>query len=99
MSIKIDTGKVRMAADEISKLNRNISEDFSPLQRVVNSLSQTWTGRASEIATNKFRSIRNTYYDNRYYVIDDMVNFMHNQIGGGYENTENQIVNVAEKFR
>ena len=54
---------------------------------------------ASDAAFRKFNNIKNTYYDNRFKVVNDMVNFMKKQVGEGYEQTETAIVSAASAFK
>ncbi len=99
MAIKIDTNAVRTAATQIANTNQKISNDFSSVESAISSLNKNWDGTASDAAFRKFNNIKNTFYDNRFKVVNDMVNFMRKQVGEGYEQTETTIVSAASAFK
>lgn len=97
--IKVNTNYVVDTAQKIKKINEQINGDFSSVEAAINNLNRNWDGSASEIAIAKFRNIRNTYYDNRYNVVNNMVNFMKNQVGAAYDEAEKKIVSAASAFK
>lgn len=99
MAIKINTGTVSATATQIANVNKKIKNDFSSVETAINNLNRSWDGNASDTAMSKFKSIKNTYYDNRYNVVNDMVNFMKKQVGEGYDNVEKAIVSAASAFK
>jgi uncharacterized protein YukE len=99
MAIKIDTGIVSTTANQIANTNQKISDDFSSVDAAISTLSRNWEGAASDAALWAFSNIRNRYYDNRYAVVNDLVAFMKNQVGEGYEQTETAIVSAASAFK
>lgn len=99
MAIKIDTSRVRSTASQISTMNKKIKNDFSSVESAINSLNNNWDGSASDAAVRKFQNIKNNYYNNRFNVVNDMVNFMLNQVGEGYEKTETTISSAASAFK
>ena len=99
MAVKINTGTVSTAATQIANVNRKIKNDFSSVETAVSNLNKNWEGSASETAMSKFKSIKSAYYDNRYNVVNDMVNFMKKQVGEGYDNVETAIVSAASAFK
>lgn len=99
MAIKIDTNAVRTTAKLIANSNQKISNDFSSVESAISTLNKNWNGTASDAAFRKFNNIKNTYYDNRFKVVNDMVNFMRKQVGDGYEQTETAIVSAASAFK
>ncbi len=99
MALKVNTNAIRTAATSIAKKNKNIKDDFSSVEKVMNELDANWEGTASNSAISKYKNIKNTYYNNRYEVINDMVNFMKKQAGDGYENVETTVVSAASAFK
>lgn len=99
MAIKIDTGAVRTTASQIANVNKKINDDFSAVETAINNLNKNWDGSASDTAIRKFQNIKSTYYNNRYNVVNDMVNFMLKQVGEGYEKAETAIVSAASAFK
>lgn len=99
MAINVDTNAVRTTAKQISDTNRNISDDFSPVESAISDLRKNWSGNASSAVIGKFDKIKKDYCDDRFKVINDMTNFLRNQVGDGYEVTEATIVSAASAFK
>lgn len=99
MAIKINTSKVDSAASNISRINSNIRNDFSAVTSAINVLNRNWDGSASDNAIRAFNSIKESYCDYRYSVINDLVLFLKNQVKANYENTEQKIQTVADNFK
>lgn len=99
MAIKINTAIVRSTASQISSVNNKINNDFSAVDSAINALNRNWDGSASDIALRKFQSIKNNFYNNRFNVVNDMVNFMLKQVGEGYESTETTVSSAASAFK
>lgn len=99
MAIKINTAAVRSTASQISSVNKKINNDFSAVESSINTLNRNWDGSASNNALKKFQNIKNNFYNNRYNVVNDMVNFMLKQVGEGYESTETTVSSAASAFK
>ena len=99
MSINIKTIAVNHMAHQISTVNTKIDKEFSTLESVIKNLDAKWDGSAAYIAMQDFKSLKNTYCDNRYNVINDLVNFMCIQVKEGYEDTETANVSNAAAFK
>ena len=99
MAIKVNTAIVRNTANQIAIVNKNIKNDFTDIQNALNSLNSNWDGSASDAAIRKFNNIKSAFFDRRYYVINDLTNFMLNQVGENYELTETIISAAAKAFK
>lgn len=99
MAIKINTAAVDAAAKNIQNINTTINTDFAEMERSIKSLNSYWDGSASNNALNKFNSIKNAFYSDRYTVIKNLVNFLDKQVADGYERTENVIQSTASRFK
>ena len=99
MAIMINTGIVITTATQIDKVNKNIKNDFSFVEAAVNDLNRSWDSSASDHAIFKFHSIKNTYYNNRYNIVNDMVNFMKKQVNEGYDKVETAVASAASAFK
>ena len=99
MAIKVNTAVIKSTASQISSVNKKINNDFSTVESAINTLNRNWDGSASDNAIRKFQSIKNNFYNNRYNVVNDMVNFMLKQVGEGYENTETTVSSAASAFK
>ena len=62
-------------------------------------MNKNWQGTVSNAAIIKFRQLKQTYGEARFNVINDMVNFMYQQVGEGYENTETSVQSAASAFK
>lgn len=99
MAIKVDTSAVATTAQDIYNKNKTIREDFVCVDAAIQRLGESWDGTASDRAMEAFRHIKNSYCDNRYNVVDNLVNYMKNQVGDSYEKTEASISSAAQAFK
>ncbi len=99
MAIKINIEAVEIAASQIRKINCKMENDFEAIDTAMNELMENWDGVAAQTALEKYKSIKNKYNMNRYYVVNDMVNFMKKQIGQNYNVLENTIVSAVSAFK
>lgn len=99
MAVQIDTGAVALAAQEIAALNSRINQDFSDMESAVQRLSQGWRGNASADGVDRFRHIKLTFFDSRYRVVNQVVTFLQQQVGAGYEETEKAVSSAADAFK
>ena len=99
MAIKIDTGAVSATANRINNINTKLYSDFNNVISSINGLDATWDSRAASAAIAKFRNIHNEYADERYTVINNLVNFMRTTVGENYEIIESNAVSAAAQFK
>jgi len=97
--IKVNTAAVNQTANNIATLNNGIRNDFNSVESEMKALSSVWRGQASERAASAYGSIRYAYLTDRFTVIDNFVNYLRNQIGTGYVQTENDVQNLSDRFR
>lgn len=98
-AIKVNTDAVVSAAQNIRKVNNDIHNLISSVESAMRSLDNAWDGNASTNAVNKYHSIKNAYCDNRYNVIENFVNFLLQQVGEGYDQTETTNKSLADAFK
>lgn len=98
-AIQVNTDTVVNAAQNIRKINNDIRDLISSVESAMNSLDNAWDGNASTNAVNKYNSIKNAYCDNRYHVIENYVNFLLQQVGEGYDQTETTNKSLADAFK
>lgn len=96
--IKIDTNAVKITAAKIEGYNIMIRNDFSSAEAAVKALNGSWSGSAAGNAINAFHSIKATYFDSRYVVMDNFVRFLR-QVETGYTKTEGTVYSNAERFK
>ena len=97
--IRIDTDAVVTVAGNIKLYKTQIRENFSNVQSAVTQLDNCWEGSAATSAIRKFNEIKSKYPEVRYNVLDNYVNFLLQQVGEGYTQTENTNVSLADLFK
>jgi len=97
--IVIDTAKVVIAADQISKLNKELDQEFEQLENAIQRLNGRWNSKASEGVIGHFFSIKNSYKEGRYMVMQDYSNFLKKQVSVAYDTTETGNKSLADAFK
>lgn len=98
-NLKVNAGQVIASANKIKNLNDQMRDGFSSVQDAITRLDGVWDGSAATNAISKFNSIKNSYCDSRYKVVDNFVAFLHQQVGEGYVQTENVNKSLADAFK
>ncbi len=97
--IKMDTDAVKLAADNIATLNGNMKDTLNELSKTVGKLRSSWEGKAAENCIGKFNDMNSAYGEARHTAINNVVVFLKQQIGEGYEEQEKVNISLAELFR
>lgn len=97
--IKMDTDAVRSAADNIATLNGDMKDSLIELSKTIGNLRSSWEGKAAETCIGKFNDMNSAYGESRHTVINNVVLFLKQQIGEGYEETEKVNVSLADYFK
>lgn len=97
--LKISTDAAVAAANNIKLYNAQIRDGFPDVQTAVTQLDNCWDGSAASAAISKFNKIKSEFSDARYNVLDNYVNFLLQQVGEGYTQTEGTNVSLAERFK
>lgn len=97
--IQIKTQQVKQASVDISTCNNNILNAMEPVASSVRALNSAWNSSAGDKAIETFCELEGMYKDNRYNVIQNYVDFLNQQIGLGYEETEMVNVKLADAFK
>lgn len=98
-NLKINTEAAVRAAENIKVYNTQIREEFSSVQTAVTQLDNYWDGSAATAAIGKFNELKSKFPDARYNVMDNYVNFLLQQVGEGYAQTEETNVSLADQFK
>ena len=99
MAIKVNTTQIDVAATKIANYNTNTRNAFSSVVDAINVLDRNWDGSAADNARHTFDNIQRTYCDQRYLVINDLVNFLRAQVSSDYQRTEANISKNAQAFK
>lgn len=97
--LKMDTEAVVTAAGNIKQYNNQMRDGFPAVDTAISRLNASWDGSASNAAIKKFGEIKAQFNDARYTVLDNYVNFLLQQVGEGYTQTENANVSLADQFK
>jgi uncharacterized protein YukE len=97
--IKVDTGRVAAAAQNIANYNNRIRDDFSPVESAMRALNSAWDSTAAEQAMDSFYNIKNAFHEPRYTVMDNFVKFLQQQVDPGYTQTETVNTFLADLFK
>ena len=97
--VKVSTDVVEDVANKLKKINNDIRNQFSDVESAMRKLDSSWDGSASTKAIGKFNSLKGTYCDNRYKVVDNFANFLLHQVGEGYVQTESVNISLADAFK
>ena len=97
--IKVDTAKVTAAADRMANYNRKMRDEFSSVESAMKSLDAVWESSAASSVMSAFNTIKNTYKEARYDVVDRYVTFLKQQVDPSYTKTENTNKSLSDMFK
>lgn len=97
--LKINTDAAVTAAGNIKHYNSQMRDNFPSVQTAINQLDNCWEGAAATATISKFNEIKSKFFDARYNVLDNYVNFLLQQVGEGYTQTENVNISLADQFK
>lgn len=97
--LKINTDTAVAAARNIQLYNKQMRDNFPNVQRAITQLDNTWDGSAATAAISKFNEIKSQFFDARYNVLNNYVNFLLQQVGEGYTQTEDTNISLADQFK
>lgn len=97
--LKFNTDAIKTAAEKIKMYNNQIHDNFSMVQTAITQLNNYWESEATATAVSKFHEINTKFVDTRNMVLNNYVNFLYQQIGEGYDKTEEINKSLAEQFK
>ena len=98
-NLKINTDSAVTAATHIKTINGQIRDGFSSVQNAMTQLDNAWDGSAATNSIGKFNEIKSKFPEARYNVVDNFVNFLLQQVGEGYVQTEETNKSLADAFK
>ena len=98
-NLKVNTDAVVATAGKIQACNNQMRDGFETVKSAISKLDNSWDGSASVKAISKFNHIGSSFCDSRYKVLDNYVNFLLQQVGQGYEQTETTNKSLADQFK
>lgn len=97
--IAIKTQQVINTATVIGTHNSNITYALEPVESAIQAMRTEWSSPAGERAAECFYTISNMYKDTRPKVIQNYINYLCQQVGEGYEETETTNTSLADAFK
>ena len=97
--LKINAEAVVRAAENIRNFNNTMRDSFDSVQDAISRLDNYWEGSAATSVISKFGAIKNNYCDARYSVLSNYIGFMLQQVGEGYNQTEEVNKSLADAFK
>ena len=98
-NVTINTAMVEQCASQLKTINNQINNNMRGMRNKMQQLNNSWDGSASEKAISRFNEIINKSSENRYKVMDNYVNYLYQQIGAGYVQTEEANKKLADAFK
>ena len=98
-TLKVNKDLAVRAANTIKLNNSQMRDNFQNVQTAISQLNNSWDGSAANATIGKFNEIKTKFMDARYAVLDNYVNFLLQQVGEGYTQTENANVSLADQFK
>ncbi|WRK55363.1 hypothetical protein SD457_11545 [Coprobacillaceae bacterium CR2/5/TPMF4] len=98
-NLKMDTEACCYCCYKIEKINNQIQNDFSDLQKEITQLDNSWESSVAVMTIGKFYDVKSKYLDACYHFIDNYVNFLLSQVGEGYVQTEETNKSLSDQFK
>ncbi|MEE0863269.1 MAG: hypothetical protein U0L79_09830 [Lachnospiraceae bacterium] len=98
-NVKINTDAVRNVATHMQLMNKQMKDGFSDVQDAMTKLDNSWESSTATMAMEKYNQLRVDFSEARYTVLDNHINFLLQQVGQGYEETEKANVSLAAQFK
>ena len=97
--MRINTAAVSSSASQIDAINKEIRSDMSNVDTAIKNLQKNWEGSGSSACNTRYKSIKSTFKEARFSVINNLVSFLKEHVGVTYEDTEQKVSNAASKFK
>ena len=97
--LRINTDDVRTTAEQLSSINNLLKGRMGPLATKVRGLGSSWEGSAANATISRFSQISGELENARYSVLKNYVLFLREQIGEGYDVTEEANISLADRFK
>ena len=98
-SIRVSTAQVGQIANELDRLNKQLSQELQQTKQLMNRLSSVWQGEAANMTIQSFNSFSNKYFKDYEDIINQYVKFLKSNVEAGYEATENQNIKLGQQFK
>ena len=93
----VNTEKITAEANNLKKINEDITKEFLSLLKKTKSLESEWKGQAGAAACTLMYAI-STMHVERENILNDYYNTLMTKINPDYEETENENNKLSEKY-
>ena len=97
--VRVDTDQVAQIANNLEKLNKDLSTTLTDSKKTVDNLANIWKGEAASETISAFDSFAAKYFKTYEDIIDQYVKFLRQNVDAGYVQTENTNVNLSGAFK
>lgn len=98
MAKSIDTAFISSTANQITKLNNELSSILQNSKASVQSLGAHWTGKAATETISAFDRFAATYYSKYEEMLNNYSTFLHTYADEGYSQTEIKNASKSERI-
>lgn len=99
MEMRVNTDAVIHTANQVNYFNLKLADSFEKLAKDIRVLGNSWEGKAAQNNMAAFEELRKNWSDARKEKIDDLVEYLSNIVGPGFELTENENKTLSEQFK
>ncbi len=97
--ISVSTSQVSEYANEMEKLNKELTEELRNSKQTIDNLKNTWSGEGADETVNAYGAFANKYFENYQDIINQYVKFLRENVKNGYFDTETANINLADAFK
>ena len=97
--MRVNTDAVIHTAEQVNYFNLKLEESFEMLEEDIRVLGNSWEGKAAQNNMAAFEELKKSWSDIRKEKIDDLVEYLSEIVGPGFELTENENKGLSEQFK
>ena len=98
-SIRVNTDQVGQIANNLERLNKELSEKLQESKSTLDQLSSVWEGEAAQETISAFDGFAAQYFQNYEDIIKQYVTFLRTHVEQGYFDTETSNISLASAFK
>lgn len=99
VQITLDTEQVLAIATQIETDNNRLKELLENTKQTIDSLSSTWTGKASDETRASYAEFSGKYFQKYFDVLEQYVKFLRTNVSDQYSQTETANESIADAFK
>ena len=99
IEMQVDTDAVSQTAVQVNYCNTVIDSHFEDFEKKIRILNNSWEGKAAQNTMKAFDDLKKKWSENRKERVDDMIEYLSEIVGSGFELTENENKTLSEQFK